>query len=149
MKDALNDASVDHVVIMAVEGGYNCTEEDIPPHSIVIKGRDVLLEGSGPDIYIDVSCGGGGCGGCGASQPVFSQLSRPAAAKWDTGPSAILNCWLPSPPALLPACVQCNKVNNQVQISDGGNLTQRNFWADDCLNEQMPYLCFGNVMCEC
>ena len=148
MKDALNDASVDHVVIMAVEGGYNCTEEDIPPHSIVIKGRDVLLEGSGPDIYIDVSCGGGG--GALAPQPSSANcpgLQQPSGTQVPP-PFSTAGC-PPHLPSCLPACVQCNKVNNQVQISDGGNLTQRNFWADDCLNEQMPYLCFGNVMCEC
>ena len=145
MRKALNDASVDHVVIMPIEGGYNCTEEDIPPHSIVIKGRDVLLEGSGPDIYIDVS----GFGGMTAerrrrSPPAIWACSSQGGTP--VGLPAILSCCLPSH---LTACLQCNKVNNQVQVSDGGNLTQRNFWADDCLNEQMPYLCFGNVMCEC
>lgn len=41
----------------------------------------------------------------------------------------------PRLPSLLPAnpCPQTNRVNKILTIGEGGNLTQRNIWADDCL----------------
>ncbi len=58
---ALNDASVSRVQLMPVPGGYNCSAEDIAPQSIIVaQGREVLLEGAGPEpVYVDVrSCVG-------------------------------------------------------------------------------------------
>lgn len=58
---ALNDASVSRVQLMPVPGGYNCSAEDIAPQSIIVaQGREVLLEGAGPEpVYVDVrSCAG-------------------------------------------------------------------------------------------
>ncbi|KAL4439990.1 hypothetical protein ABPG75_002991 [Micractinium tetrahymenae] len=52
---ALNDASVSWVQLMPLPGGYNCSAEDIPPHSIVVaRGREVVLEGAGSEpVYVD------------------------------------------------------------------------------------------------
>lgn len=52
---ALNDASVSRVQLMPTPGGYNCSAEEIAPHSIVVAGREVMLEGAGPEpTYVDV-----------------------------------------------------------------------------------------------
>lgn len=56
MREALNDTSITHVVLLDRPGGYVLTEEDFPKDSIWIDGRDVLLEGKGPNpVYLDVS----------------------------------------------------------------------------------------------
>jgi len=55
MRAALNDTSVDHVMLMN-DGHFNCTLEDMPPNGVIIVNRTVLWEGEGPGMaYIDVS----------------------------------------------------------------------------------------------
>ena len=49
------DESTDHVVMAHVEGGWNCSAEELPPQSADIR-RPLLLEGEGPGLlYYDVS----------------------------------------------------------------------------------------------
>lgn len=56
LRGALGDAAVDRVQVMPVEGGWQCGADQLPSHSVEIVGREVLLEGYGPEpVYLDVS----------------------------------------------------------------------------------------------
>ncbi|EFN52748.1 hypothetical protein CHLNCDRAFT_58735 [Chlorella variabilis] len=92
MRAAMNDSSVDHVMLMRPDG-WNVTEETFPPHSVYIRNRSLLLEGSGPGFFH----------------------------------------------------FDMNLVQDQVIILDGGNLTQRNIWADHCFHGKPPYSCFTKM----
>lgn len=52
---ALADETADHVIMAHVEGGWNCTAEQLPPHTANVR-RPLVLEGEGPGLlYYDVS----------------------------------------------------------------------------------------------
>jgi hypothetical protein len=87
---ALADETADHIIMAHVEGGWNCSAAELPPHTANIR-RPLVLEGEGPGLlYYDN-----------------------------------------------------NRVNKIITIGEGGNLTQRNIWADDCLQPTMPGFCFS------
>ena len=61
-KLALNDSSVDHVVMEHIEGGYSLTAEEFPPGSLWIENRTVVWEGAGDSpVYVDGNLVGAGC----------------------------------------------------------------------------------------
>lgn len=106
---ALNDAAVDRVQLMSVPGGYNCSSEDIPPESIIVaRGREVLLEGAGPEpVYVDVrGCAAKGGAGMSEGQPAVPCM-------WPCTRRCTRLCWLcnacslarvlPLPPRPAPA----------------------------------------------
>lgn len=87
---ALADETADHIIMAHVEGGWNCSAAELPPHTANLR-RPLVLEGEGPGLLY-----------------------------YDT-----------------------NRVNKILTIGEGGNLTQRNIWADDCLQSAMPGFCFS------
>ena len=82
LAEALADDSADHVIMAHVEGGWNCSAAELPPHTATVR-RPLLLEGEGPGLlYYDVSISrlAEGCSGVFVSRPGGGVGSRWARA---------------------------------------------------------------------
>lgn len=54
---ALADETADHIIMAHVEGGWNCSAAELPPHTANLR-RPLVLEGEGPGLlYYDVRMG--------------------------------------------------------------------------------------------
>ena len=57
---AMNDTSVDRVLLEPVPGGWSCSEEQFPRFGVRVRHRNLTMQGKGPGlVYFNVSWEGG------------------------------------------------------------------------------------------
>lgn len=84
LRDALGDSGVERVQMLPVEGGWQCSEQDLPRNSVEIVGRQVLLEGLATEqLYYDVS----------ADPPFCHCATNTCAAAWCCAPLQCACMW--------------------------------------------------------
>lgn len=173
LRAALGDAGVDHVLLMprpGPGGGWNCTSDDLPERGVEIAGREVLIEGHGPEpVYYNVRKlpppppAGGGTKGRRRGAPGACCIHARRHAKgqrlWPKrGRRACVAtsaCSSPAPSPLTrllrphePPGPQANRGGNQVLVGQGGNVTVRNLWLDNCVRTLDPFVCLVNALRE-